>query len=107
MDYPNTVKSSDIVGIKVKSLEGKYIGEVNELIINKLSGKVGFVVVDFGGILGFGNKYFTFPWPAFNYSLCEDCYILDADIDLIKNTIGFDTEQWPNFHAVDLEKYYQ
>lgn len=106
MDHPNIVKASDFTGVKVKNMKGKQIGEINELMVNKLSGKVSYVIVDFGGF-SYGNKYFAFPWQAFQYCEQEDFFNMDVNIELLKNTIGFDKEKWPNFHATDLEKYYQ
>lgn len=107
MDYPNMAKASDLTGVKVKNLTGTLIGEVSELVINKLSGKISYVVVDFSKFQSFGNKYFSFPWHVFQYCVNGDFFSLDVDIELLKNTTGFDKEKWPNFHATDLEKYYQ
>ncbi|HRD69278.1 MAG TPA: PRC-barrel domain-containing protein [Legionella sp.] len=111
MDNAHIVKTSDITGLKVRNLDGITLGTISELVINKLSGKTNYMVVDFDGHGGMKNKYFAFPWGAFEYSETEDCYVLDVDIQLLKNTIGLDNAQWPNFNFMDLEiaarKYYQ
>lgn len=97
----NIVKASEVTGVKVKNLAGEHLGQINELVINKTTGKVNYAVLDFGGFLGFGNKYFALPWEALTYSPGEDCFIVNADKEHFNNAPGFDKDHWPNFAAPD------
>ena len=36
-------------------------------MIDKVSGKIAYAVVSFGGFLGMGEKYFTMPWGVLKY----------------------------------------
>lgn len=97
MENHNIVKASEIAGIKVLNNSGEDIGDINEVVLDKISGKVNYLVLDFGGFLGFGNKFFAVPWQKFSYNNEEDCFILNIDKERLKNAPGFDKEHWPNF----------
>ncbi|OEH45065.1 hypothetical protein lpari_03963 [Legionella parisiensis] len=56
-----------------------------------------YLVLDFGGFMSFGNKFFAIPWNAFTYNLDEDCFILNIDKERLKNSPGFDKDHWPEF----------
>ncbi|CDZ79241.1 PRC-barrel domain protein [Legionella massiliensis] len=109
MNISNIVKASEITGTKVKNAAGENLGEINEVVVNKSSGKVSYLVLDFGGVLGFGNKFFAIPWNLFAYELNDGSYILNIDKERLKNAPGFDKEHWPNFaqdYVNTVDQYY-
>ncbi|MFC3907667.1 PRC-barrel domain-containing protein [Legionella dresdenensis] len=105
------VKASEITGVEVRNLERENLGTINDVVIDKAFGKVSYLVLDFGGILGFGNKFFAIPWHMFTYDTIEDCFLLNIDKERLKNAPGFDKEHWPNFAAAEIassiDKYYE
>lgn len=58
----------------VSDAAGKYLGEVEEIILDIGSGCVRYVVLALGGFLGIGCKRFAVPWsvvtPDLNYQRC-------------------------------------
>lgn len=56
-----TWTSDKIVGTKVKDAQGKDIGEIDALLIEK-DGKVSHVVIGKGGVLGIGEEKVVVPW---------------------------------------------
>ena len=50
------ISSEDIQGTEVYGLDGKHIGEIDHLIIDKLSGRVAYAVMSFGGFMGLGHE---------------------------------------------------
>lgn len=93
------VKSGEITGADVKNTAKENLGEIAEVVIDKASGKVNYLVLDFGGFLGFGNKYFAIPWNLFLYNNDDDCFILNVDKQRLKEAPGFDKDHWPDFAA--------
>ncbi|MDR9468453.1 PRC-barrel domain-containing protein [Marinospirillum sp.] len=63
------------------------------------SGKIGYVVLAFGSLLGMGNRLFTVPWKALKLDKENKHFMLDINID-----------EWP--HMADatwnftVESYY-
>lgn len=102
MTYRQVVKASEVTDVDVKNPAGESLGNINEVVIDKTSGKVSYLVLNFGGVLGFGNKFFAIPWNKFTYSKSDDCFILNLDKDRLKNAPGFDKDHWPNFAAPDV-----
>lgn len=91
------VRSGEVVGVKVKNNALDNLGEIAEMVVDKTSGRVSYLVLDFGGFMGFGNKFFAIPWQAFTYNLAEDCFILNIAQERLKDAPGFDKDHWPDF----------
>ena len=97
MSYSHIVKASEVIGTKVKNLDDEHLGEINEVVIDKAQGKISYLVLDFGGLFGFGDKFFAIPWDLFTYDQINGNYILKMDKERLKNSPGFDKQHWPNF----------
>lgn len=110
MSHRKVVKASEVTGVNVKNTAGENLGEINEIVIDKSLGRVSYVVLDFGGLLGFGNKFFAVPWKLFTYNEEKDCFIVNLDKERLKNAPGFDKNNWPNFTSREttthIEKFY-
>ena len=65
-DLP-AISSEDVQGTDVFSPDGTEIGEIDHLMIDKLSGRVTYAVMSFGGILGVGHSHYPVPWGALKY----------------------------------------
>ena len=90
------VRYDEVVGVKVKNAADEDLGKIENLVINKFSGKVCYLVLSFGGFLGMGDKLFALPWEALSYDKDEDCFILNVDKEKLKSAPGFDKNHWPN-----------
>jgi hypothetical protein len=54
-------------GTAVYGADDNKIGSVQRIMIDKMSGKVAYAVVSFGGFLGMGEDYYPMPWPNLKY----------------------------------------
>ena len=61
------IGSDKIEGTAVYGTNEKKIGSVQRLMIDKMSGKVSYAVVSFGGFLGMGEDYYPMPWNSLKY----------------------------------------
>lgn len=104
MSISSSVRSGEIVEVKVKNPALEDLGEIAEIVIDKISGRVSYLVLDFGGFLGFGNKFFAIPWHLFTYNPNEDCFILNLDKERLKDAPGFDKDHWPDFVSPSFTK---
>lgn len=76
--YPHPhVSSRDVEGTTVYSLSGEKLGHIEELEIDKQSGRIAFAVLGFGGFLGFGQGRHPIPWGKLRYDLGLDGYVTD------------------------------
>jgi hypothetical protein len=43
------------------------MGTIKRVMIDKISGKVAYAVLSFGGFLGIGDEYYPLPWQSLKY----------------------------------------
>jgi sporulation protein YlmC with PRC-barrel domain len=68
MTSPNTlIESHRVEGTRVYDPNGKVVGTIRHLVIEKVSGRVVYVVMTFGGFLGMGSHPYTIPWEKLRY----------------------------------------
>lgn len=97
-------RASQIIGHDVRDSAGQKIGEVKDLIVDMHSGRLQYAVLDFGGVLGVGDKLFAYPVNAFKTSATTDDLVLNVDKDRLKNAPGFDKSHWP---GLDKDAYWR
>jgi sporulation protein YlmC with PRC-barrel domain len=56
------IESDRVEGTAVYDPRGTKIGSIKRLMIDKLSGKVAYSVMSFGGFLGIGEQEHVVPW---------------------------------------------
>ena len=61
------ISSEDVQGTEVYGAGDKAIGEIDHLLIEKVSGRVTYAVMSFGGFLGLGHSHYPIPWAALKY----------------------------------------
>ena len=66
------IASDKVEGNAVYGTDDKKIGKLERVMIDKISGKVAYAVLSFGGFLGMGEDYYPMPWSTLKYntSLC-------------------------------------
>src|SRR4029078_11908317 len=58
------ISSEDVQGTEVYGAGDKAIGGIDHLLIEKVSGRVTYAVMSFGGFLGLGHSHYPIPWAA-------------------------------------------
>lgn len=93
----NVVKANDeVIRVTVRNHADENLGHEEEVMLDKLSGKVVYVVLDSGSFLGLGGKYFALPWNSLNYDPNAECFRVDIDKERLSNAPGFDKDNWPD-----------
>jgi hypothetical protein len=62
------IGSDKVQGTAVYGPDGEKIGSIERVMIEKLSGRVSYAVLSFGGFLGIGDDYYPLPWPSLKYN---------------------------------------
>lgn len=70
------VASDRVEGARVFNADGKKIGSVKRLMIDKKSGNVAYAVLCIGGFLGVGEDYRPLPWASMTYNPTIEAYEL-------------------------------
>jgi sporulation protein YlmC with PRC-barrel domain len=103
-----TAKS--IMGDDVVNTSGEHIGDIKDLMIDVTKGCIQYAVLDFGGFLGIGSKYFAVPWQSFTVDEDNKQLVLNVSKDRLEQAPGFDKDHWPmsndaSFYA-SVNQYY-
>jgi hypothetical protein len=73
------ISADKVEGTAVYNRAGEKLGTVKNIMIHKLSGKVAYAVMSFGGFLGMGEKYHALPWGVLTYDTNMGGYVVDID----------------------------
>lgn len=61
------IGSDKVEGTAVYGADESKIGSIERIMIDKISGKVAYAVLSFGGFMGMGEDYYPVPWGTLNY----------------------------------------
>jgi sporulation protein YlmC with PRC-barrel domain len=104
----NVLTATSIIGDKVENLKGEDIGRIKDIMIDIHTGKIEYIIIEFGGFLGFGEKLFAVPFAALKLNKKKSDFMLDIDKKNMENAPGFNKNHWPetNSHYYDVNAYW-
>ena len=94
--HPNRqlISSEDVQGTEVYGLGEEKVGEIDHLMIDKLSGRVIYAVMSFGGFLGLGHSHYPLPWAALKYDTGLEGYRTGITEQQLKDAPEFSDDSW-------------
>lgn len=79
------IAGSRVQGTAVYNRSGERLGTLEDVMLDKLSGRVAFAVLSFGGFLGIGENHHPLPWSALSYDTRLGGYVVDMTPDQLEN----------------------
>ena len=94
--HPNhsLISSEDVEGTNVYDMKRTQIGEIDHLMIDKVSGRVTYGVMSFGGFLGLGHSHYPIPWGALKYDTNLDGYLTRVTEQQLKDCARVQRRRW-------------
>jgi hypothetical protein len=94
--HPNhrLISSEDVQGTDVFGVGDAKVGEIDHLMIDKLSGRITYAVMSFGGFLGLGHSHYPVPWNALKYDTALGGYRTGITEQQLKNAPEFSDDSW-------------
>ncbi len=91
------IESDRVEGTAVYDPNGNHIGMIKRLMIEKVSGRVTYAVMTFGGFLGIGSHEHTIPWDKLDYDTRLSGYRTDITDEQLRGApaVFGDGEAWP------------
>jgi sporulation protein YlmC with PRC-barrel domain len=93
---PELMGAETLIGNDVCNDKKEDLGEIKEIMLDVLSGRVCYAVLSFGGFLGMGEKLFAVPWDALTLDTKHKRFVLNVERDRLKDAPGFDKGKWPD-----------
>jgi hypothetical protein len=78
----------------VENTNGDSLGHIEE--IDKISGRVGYAVLNSGSFLGMGGKLFALPWDVLKYDTSRSAYVVGIPEERLKGAPSYDAGTEPN-----------
>lgn len=85
------IASDRVEGTPVRGIDGRKIGFIKRLMIDKHSGRVSYVVMNCGGFLGIGGEYRAVPWDALHYDAVLGAYRLTRSDEELRTALSSHT----------------
>ncbi len=93
------ITADRVKGTAVYNTAGEHLGHVEDIVLHKVSGKVAYAIMAFGGFLGMGELYHPLPWSMLHYDTDKNGYVVPLDRKALEDA---PTVEKPQFGAADL-----
>lgn len=99
--------ASSICGDKIYNPSGEQLGKIKDIMLNLSDGTIQYVVIEYGGFIGIGKKYFSVPFGKLIIDAAREAFVINETKDSFENNPGFDKDHWPQSNAhVEQSKNY-
>jgi hypothetical protein len=88
-------------GMPVYSPQGDELGHIDDVMIEPVSGRVAYGVLQFGGFLGIGSDYYPIPFARLNYDPARGGYVTDLTREQLEGAPRHD-DNW--YHDRDWQE---
>ena len=103
------IAAEKVEGTDVYNPQGDKLGTVDDIMIDKVSGKAIYAIMSFGGFLGIGEKYHPLPWSTLNYDESKGGYVVNLDKKMLEGAPTYDMDEdfrWTPDYGRQVDKYY-
>ncbi|MBS1731733.1 MAG: PRC-barrel domain-containing protein [Bacteroidetes bacterium] len=95
-NYPlKYLTASSIIGEPVRNREGEHLGKIKDIMLDIRQGKIEYYVIEFGGFLGIGEKFFAIPSRLLEIDTEEKVFRFNESKETLSKAPGFDKHHWP------------
>jgi sporulation protein YlmC with PRC-barrel domain len=87
------IAADKVEGTTVYNRTGDKLGRIESVVLDKMSGKVAYAVLSFGGFLGIGDKHYPLPWGMLKYDTNLGGYAVDLDKKVLEGAPSYAVDQ--------------
>jgi hypothetical protein len=87
-------KASDLIGMEVKNNQNEKLGKVDDLAVDVASGRIVYVILSTGGLIGIGDTLHAVPPGALHHDVATKTLHLDADKKKLSAAPKFEMAKW-------------
>lgn len=95
--FASTVRASELIGRDVVNQNEEELGSVEDVVIGR-DGRVSYLVVAHGGVMGVGDNLIPVPFSAIEQQTSEkDNIVLNMSKEELEKAPNFAANEWPDF----------
>lgn len=91
------IGAGQVNGTAVYDPNGAKLGTIDDVMIDKISGRIAYAVMSFGGFLGIGDKRHPVPWTALHYDESLGGFIVNINRQQLEGAPNFNTGEVPTW----------
>lgn len=91
------ISTEKVSGTPVYNAQGERVGEIDDIMLDKISGKVAYAVMSFGGFLGVGEQHHPLPWSLLRYDSSLGGYVVNLDKRQLEGAPAYDVGADPGW----------
>ena len=101
--------ASSLVGDKVVNAAEEHLGEIKDVMLDLETGTIDYFIIEFGGFLGLGVKYFAIPLRLLKLDAPNKRFVFNQSREILEKAPGFDMDHWPdtNLHFDEAYSYWR
>ena len=81
-----------VAGTAVYNIDLERLGTIDDVMIDKLSGRIAYAVLGFGGFMGIGHRFHPLPWQALRFDTTLGGYVVDLDPAMLQGAPAIDED---------------
>ena len=93
------IAAKQVQGTTVYNTGLEKVGAIEDVMIDKATGRIAYAILSFGGFLGIGDRYYPLPWEKLTYNTEIGGYVTDIDRDVLEGAPSYTDQaaaEWNN-----------
>jgi sporulation protein YlmC with PRC-barrel domain len=87
--------TASVYGDSVYDIADRFLGEIQELVLDIRSGRVAYALMAVGGFLGMGRKLFAIPWSTVTVDRVYRRCVVNIDLEQLIDAPSLDGDVLP------------
>ena len=104
------IAATKVKGTNVYNLAGEKLGSVEDIMIDKATGRAIYAVMSFGGFLGMAEKHHPLPWATLKYDTQKGGYLVNLDKNMLTDAPSYNYNSqfnWTPEYGRKVDSYYK
>jgi sporulation protein YlmC with PRC-barrel domain len=101
--HDELITASRVKSTQVMNSSGDKIGHVEDLSIERESGRVRYALMSFGGFLGIGDKLHPLPWNVLKYNTERGGYVVPLSKEELTDAPSYTAAELAAYGGHDIE----
>jgi hypothetical protein len=104
------IAADKVSGTSVYNPAGDSLGSIDDIMIDKASGRAIYAVMSFGGFFGMGAKFHPLPWATLKYDAQKGGYVVNLDKEMLEGAPSHARDSefiWTRDYGREVDSYYK
>ena len=87
------ISANRVEGTAVFGTDDQRLGHIEEVMLDKVSGRVAYALMSFGGVMGLGERYHPVPWSMLSYDTTKNGYVIPVDKTQLEGALSLEGKE--------------